>query len=171
MLHLVLGEQRVVDRQNSAAGIAEHMLHTLVAERLDHHFGAGHFACHGRLSFCAACLEANKKGPQRAMSGRFRRAALSGQSRPRPNRDYEGNNIAQHRSPSYFRCAAYSLGRRTGQANFAPAKWHCPANAASDASKIAAYAARSTLYRFSFTHCSMIAATASGPVIAVQPGI
>jgi hypothetical protein len=37
------------------------MLHALVGERLHHHFGAGHFACHGRLP----CLifPRNKKGP------------------------------------------------------------------------------------------------------------
>ena len=47
VLHLVLREQRVVDRQHRAARIAEQVLHALVGERLDHHFGAGHFACHG----------------------------------------------------------------------------------------------------------------------------
>ena len=51
VLHLVLREDRVVDRQHRAARITEQMLHALVGERLDHHFGAGHFACHGRLSF------------------------------------------------------------------------------------------------------------------------
>ena len=40
--HLVLVEQRVVDRQHGAAGIAEHVLDALVGERLDHHLGAGH---------------------------------------------------------------------------------------------------------------------------------
>ena len=41
-------EQRVVDRQHRAAGIAENVLHALIGERLDHHFGAGHL-CHGPL--------------------------------------------------------------------------------------------------------------------------
>ena len=43
---LVLREQRVVDRQHRAARIAEQVLDALIGERLDHHFGAGHFACH-----------------------------------------------------------------------------------------------------------------------------
>ena len=47
-LNLVLLEQRVVDRQHRAARIAEKVLHALILERLDHHFGAGHFPCHGR---------------------------------------------------------------------------------------------------------------------------
>ena len=46
VLHFVLREDGVVDRQHRAARIAEQMLHALVGERLDHHFGAGHFACH-----------------------------------------------------------------------------------------------------------------------------
>ena len=41
-------EQRVIDRQHRAAGIAEDVLHALIGERLDHHFGAGHL-CHGPL--------------------------------------------------------------------------------------------------------------------------
>ena len=48
VLHFVLLEERVVDRQHRAARIAEQVLHALVGERLDHHFGAGHFPCHGR---------------------------------------------------------------------------------------------------------------------------
>ena len=44
--YLVLREDRVVDRQHRAARIAEHMFDILIGERLDHHFGAGHFACH-----------------------------------------------------------------------------------------------------------------------------
>ena len=71
VLDLVLREQRVVDRQHRAARIAEQMLHALIVERLDHHFGAGHFACHGRHPFFNslphslpfAYLTANKKGP------------------------------------------------------------------------------------------------------------
>ena len=42
-------EQRVVDRQHGTARIAEQMLHALVGERLDHHFGAGHFLGHALL--------------------------------------------------------------------------------------------------------------------------
>ena len=43
VLDLLLLEQRVIDRQHRAARIAENVLHALVGERLDHHFGAGHF--------------------------------------------------------------------------------------------------------------------------------
>ncbi len=42
-------EQRIVDRQHGTARIAEQMLHALVGERLDHHFGAGHFLGHALL--------------------------------------------------------------------------------------------------------------------------
>jgi hypothetical protein len=40
---IVGGEQRIVNRQYRAAGIAENVLNTVVLERLDHHFGASHF--------------------------------------------------------------------------------------------------------------------------------
>ena len=40
--HLLL-EDRVIDRQHRAARIAEQVLHALIGESLDHHFGAGHF--------------------------------------------------------------------------------------------------------------------------------
>ena len=43
---LVLVEDRVVDRQHRAAGIAEDELDALILERLDHHFGAGHVLGH-----------------------------------------------------------------------------------------------------------------------------
>ncbi len=48
VLHPLLREQRVIDRQHRAARIAEQMLDALVGERLDHHFGAGHFLAHAR---------------------------------------------------------------------------------------------------------------------------
>jgi hypothetical protein len=51
VLHLVLREDGVVDRQHRAARIAEQMLHALIGERRDHHFGAAHFPCHGRLPY------------------------------------------------------------------------------------------------------------------------
>ena len=57
---LVLAEERVVDRQHRAAGIAEHVLDALVLQRLDDHFGAGHLLRHRGLSFVcrsASCLE------------------------------------------------------------------------------------------------------------------
>ncbi len=40
--HLVLVEQRVIDRQHGAAGIAEQVLDALVGERLDDHLGPAH---------------------------------------------------------------------------------------------------------------------------------
>jgi len=43
---LVLLEQRVIDRQHRAAGIAENVLDALIEQRLDHHFRAGHFLLH-----------------------------------------------------------------------------------------------------------------------------
>ena len=46
--HLLL-EDRVVDRQHRAARIAEDVLHALIGESLDHHFGAGHFLRHRPL--------------------------------------------------------------------------------------------------------------------------
>ena len=46
-LTLVLLEQRVVDRQHRAAGIAEQVLDALVLQRLDDHLGAGHLSCSG----------------------------------------------------------------------------------------------------------------------------
>jgi hypothetical protein len=48
VLHLVLLEQLVVDRQDRAARVAEHVLHALIGERADHHLGAGHLQGHGR---------------------------------------------------------------------------------------------------------------------------
>ncbi len=69
-------EQRVVDRQHRAAGIAEDVLHALIGERLDHHFGAGHL-CHGPLHSLVLSLGHsvvgildNKKGPRRAPGSR-----------------------------------------------------------------------------------------------------
>jgi hypothetical protein len=44
--NLVLAEQRVVDRQHRAAGIAEQAIHALILQRLDDHFGAGHLLRH-----------------------------------------------------------------------------------------------------------------------------
>ena len=44
VLDLVLLEDLVIDRQHRAARIAENMLDAIVLQRLQHHFGAGHFA-------------------------------------------------------------------------------------------------------------------------------
>ncbi len=40
--HLVLVEQRVVDRQHRSAWIAEHVFDALVGQRPDHHLGTAH---------------------------------------------------------------------------------------------------------------------------------
>ena len=50
VLHLVLVEERVVDRQHRATGIAEKMLDPLIRKRRYHHFCAGHLR-HGLLRF------------------------------------------------------------------------------------------------------------------------
>ncbi len=47
VLHLLLMEDGVVDRQHGSAGIAEDVLHPLVGHGLDDHLGAAHFAGHG----------------------------------------------------------------------------------------------------------------------------
>src|SRR5262245_37491168 len=73
MAHLVLRKNRIVDRQHSATRIAEHMLDVLVGERLNHHLGAGHFPCHAVPFMVVVLSRRNKKGPKRAMSGRFLR--------------------------------------------------------------------------------------------------
>ena len=49
VLDLLLLEERVIDRQHGAAGIAEHMFDPLIGQSLDHHFRAGHFPCHRSL--------------------------------------------------------------------------------------------------------------------------
>src|SRR5690349_22948656 len=72
--HPLLREDRVIDRQHRAAGIAEDVLHALIGERFDHHFGAGHFPAH--LSRPSTRLAANKKGPLGAMSDASSGAAI-----------------------------------------------------------------------------------------------
>ena len=44
VLHLVLLEQRVIDRQHGAAGIAENVRDALIGKRRYHHFCAGHLS-------------------------------------------------------------------------------------------------------------------------------
>ena len=65
--HLVLPEQRVVDRQHGAAGIAENEFDALILQRLDDHFGAGHLLRHRSLSTSAAapCRSAGNSGQQK----------------------------------------------------------------------------------------------------------
>jgi hypothetical protein len=66
VLHLVLLEKLVVDRQHGAAGIAEDVLHALVGERPQDHFRAGHLLCHLSTPWTrAAWRRTNKKGPRR----------------------------------------------------------------------------------------------------------
>jgi hypothetical protein len=49
VLDLVLLEDRVIDRQHRAAGIAEQMFDALILKRADDHFGAGHHLAHNAL--------------------------------------------------------------------------------------------------------------------------
>ena len=68
VLHLVLREEGVIDRQHRAARIAEDVLHALISERRHHHFGAGHFACHGRhpcllVPRSSRAIKKARKGP------------------------------------------------------------------------------------------------------------
>ena len=71
VLHLLLLENLVVDRQHGAARIAEHGVDPLVLQRLQHHFGArhlvgGHLANLFNFWFVKhmICHSGNKKGPQ-----------------------------------------------------------------------------------------------------------
>ena len=70
VLHLVLLEQRVVDRQHRAARIAEDVLDALVGERLDHHFGAGHFFVVIVRSTEFTSRSVIKKGPEGPLAHR-----------------------------------------------------------------------------------------------------
>ena len=71
--HLVLLEQRIIDRQHRAAGIAENVLDALIGKRRHHHFRAGHL-CHCSLRSLPFRLTLSglqrfqviKKGPRRA---------------------------------------------------------------------------------------------------------
>ena len=62
VLELVLLEHGVVNRQDGAAGVAEHVFDPLIEKGLDHHFGAGHFLAHRLLHVPSPWL-GNKKGP------------------------------------------------------------------------------------------------------------
>ncbi len=71
VLHLLLLEDLVVDRQHRAAGIAEHMLDPLVGQRLQHHLGARHQLARShvlprssRVRLAPISVSGNKKGPQ-----------------------------------------------------------------------------------------------------------
>ena len=62
VLHLVLLEHCVINRQNSPAGIAENMFDALILQNLKHHLRAAHLLCHRpspaslRVSVWCSCL-------------------------------------------------------------------------------------------------------------------
>ena len=99
---LVLVEDRVVDRQHRAAGIAEDDLDALILERLDHHFGAGHVLGHNRFSPLSSVvleLKATKKALEGASGMRCRTAA--GLCLPALQR--QSYDKGRHRSHAFFR--------------------------------------------------------------------
>ena len=63
VLHGVLLEQRVIDRQNRAAGIAENRIDALVLEGFDDYFRTGHLFRHRLLRSVWSGVQDNKKGP------------------------------------------------------------------------------------------------------------
>ena len=70
VLHLVLVEERIVDRKDRAARIPEDMLDSLVLQGADHHFGSRHRLAHVTRSVGLVRLVSrgsghlgNKKGP------------------------------------------------------------------------------------------------------------
>ena len=101
---LVLMEDRVVDRQHRAAGIAEDELDALIFQRLDHHFGAGHVLRHNRYSpLSSVVLDLRQqKRPSRglghALVNRRQGLCLPVLQRQRYNKD-------RHRSPPSSNCA------------------------------------------------------------------
>jgi hypothetical protein len=95
------------------------VLHALVGQSLDDHFGTGHFPCHVRRPFpraASALPLGNKKGPQGAMFGRLPMLPRSGRRGRRPNADYD-KNIARHGHRPNFHCARYSDAATPGQAS------------------------------------------------------
>ncbi len=75
---VVLLEDRVVDRQHRAAGIAEHRVDALVLQGLNDHLRAGHLSVHSlrlRPSFVQAAW-GHKKTPARGVMARKVRSAL-----------------------------------------------------------------------------------------------
>ena len=121
--HLLL-EDRVIDRQHRAARIAEDVLHALIGERLDHHFGAGHFPArrgsaahvcrHGPLHSLEFRLIrrpfGNQKGAEKPL---VRAPPLADGLQPPPamrlltSTSALSNNIAHVSRLSAFPCAAY----------------------------------------------------------------
>ena len=79
----VLLEQRVIDRQHRAAGIAEDVLDALVGERLDHHFGAGHFlASFVSLVIVRSIVLASPSGIKKGREGPARAPPHRGMAQP-----------------------------------------------------------------------------------------
>jgi len=60
---VVLLENLVIDREHGTAGIAEHDIHALVPEGLNHHFRAAHLTCHRSCSVCDVIPIRMKKPP------------------------------------------------------------------------------------------------------------
>ena len=65
--HLVLVEERIVDRKDRAARITEDMVDSLVLQGSDHHFGSrhrlAHVTCSAVLCIFVSWNLGNKKGP------------------------------------------------------------------------------------------------------------
>ena len=66
VLDVLLLEQFIIDRQHRAAGIAEEVLHALIAQGFDHHFRAAHFLHHRPTPH--SLLSRNKKGLEAPVS-------------------------------------------------------------------------------------------------------
>src|SRR5262249_47572291 len=99
---LFLVEERVVNRQDRSARIAENILYALVGQRLDHHFGARHLFHHRPLHLLIPEI---KKGPRRAPA---RIADLAGglpAPGDAPSYDYEANKVAHRSSTNSENCA------------------------------------------------------------------
>ena len=53
-------EYPAVDSQYCSARLAEVVLHPVIDEGLDHHFGAGHLLCHHSLRSLTPCLRTSE---------------------------------------------------------------------------------------------------------------
>src|SRR5947209_16109920 len=74
-------EDRVVDRQDGAAGIAEDHVDALILQGFDDHFGTAHLLHHGPSPSGFLRISRNKKGPGEGPWVE-RRRGKSGQTRP-----------------------------------------------------------------------------------------
>ena len=128
----VLLEDRVIDRQDRAAGIAEDVLHALIGEGLDDHFGPGHLFAHD-LSFSLSVVfleRALVRKPVPTFRGSRSRELKKGHEGPSDSAPYsrvslppagaptynKSNKIARHRSSPYEACAGYRQRPGPGQA-------------------------------------------------------